>query len=206
MKLFTTATLNWFNDACCDARYLDVWDRVPLSYTPGQVIDDSWHIDHYEERITADERGKLFRRAADLLMRYQFYPPTLLTPVSDFSIQRRWMQIGDRIVQRIHLFRPFQTPILDVITMNEVVRVIQEPCRYGFTYATTVSHVEQGEWSAQLEWRESGDLVLHVTSISRPAPDEPSYLFRFMRKMQKRAHQMGITYFKQAVLATTSLP
>ena len=201
MKLLTTATLNWFDDGCCDVKYLDIWHKAPVTYQPGQVIDDSWHVDTYEVSLGQDEDGRLFRKAADHLMRYQFYPHDVLSHTSDFSLWNRWAQVGDRIVQRIHLFSLLGKPVLDVIAMNEVRQVITEPRRYGFTYVTVATHVEQGEWTACLEWDPDNQLRLTVHAISRPAPDEPSRNYSFMRALQKSAHQRGLQHFKQTILA-----
>ena len=201
MKFLTTAKLNWFDDGCCDVKYLDIWNNMALSYQPGQPLDASWHEDNYELVLGMDEDGRLFRKAADHLMRYQFYPHDVLSHTSDFSLWNRWAQVGDRIVQRIHLFSLLGKPILDVIAMNEVRQVITEPRRYGFTYVTVATHVEQGEWTACLEWDPDNQLRLTVHAISRPAPDEPSRNYSFMRALQKSAHQRGLQYFKQTILA-----
>lgn len=201
MNILTTARLNWFDDGCCDVKYLDIWNKAPLSYRLGQPIDDSWHLDEYELLVGPDEDGRLFRKAADLLMRYQFYPHDLLDHTSDFSLWNRWAQVGDRIVQRIHLFSLFGKPILDVVTMTEISQVIIEPRRYGFTYVTVEPHVEQGEWTACLEWGADNSLRLSVKAISRPSPQEPARNYSFMRSLQKSAHQRGLQHFKQAVLA-----
>lgn len=201
MKLFTTAKLDWFDDGCCDVKYLDVWNDAPLSYEPGQPIDDSWHVDEYELSLGLDADGRLFRKASDLLMRYHFYPYDVLNHTSDFSLWDRWAQVGDRIVQRIHLFSLFGKPVVDVLAMNEVRQVITEPRRYGFTCVTVDNHIEQGEWTACLEWREDNELILTVKSISRPVPQEPIRNHGFLRARQKSAHQRGLQHFKQAVLA-----
>lgn len=201
MKFLTTAKLNWFDDGCCDVKYLDIWNNTALSYQPGQLLDASWHEDNYELMLGTDEDGRLFRKAADHLMRYQFYPHDVLSHTSDFSLWNRWAQVGDRIVQRIHLFSLFGKPVLDVIAMNEVRQVITEPRRYGFTYVTVATHVEQGEWTACLEWATDNQLRLTVHAISRPAPDEPSRNYSFMRSLQKSAHQRGLQHFKQTILA-----
>lgn len=201
MKLLTTAKLDWFDDGCCDVKYLDVWNNAPLSYQTGQAIDDSWHVDEYELLLGQDEDGRLFRKASDLLMRYQFYPHNVLSQTSDFGLWNRWVQVGDRIVQRIHLFSLFGKPIVDVIAMNEVRHVITEPRRYGFTLVTIDNHVEQGEWTACLEWHEDGELSFTVKSISKPISTEPIRNHSFMRAKQKSAHQQGLQNFKQAVLS-----
>ncbi|MBK8904704.1 MAG: DUF1990 family protein [Anaerolineaceae bacterium] len=201
MKFLTTAKLNWFDDGCCDVKYLDIWNGTALSYQPGQPIDASWHVDSYELLLGTDEEGRLFRKAADLLMRYQFYPHDVLSHVSDFGLWNRWAQVGDRIVQRIHLFSLFGKPVVDVIAMNEVRQVITEPRRYGFTYVTVETHVEQGEWTACLEWDPDNQLRLAVHTISRPSPEEPARNYSFMRTLQKSAHQRGLQHFKQIALA-----
>ena len=201
MKLLTTATLNWFDDGCCDVKYLDIWHKAPVTYQPGQVIDDSWHVDTYEVSLGQDEDGRLFRKAADLLMRYQFYPQDVLSHTSDFSLWNRWAQVGDRIVQRIHLFSLFGKPIVDVIAMNEVRQVVTEPRRYGLSYVTVGHHIEQGEWNACLEWCDDNELILTIKAISRPVPQEPNRNYGYMRTRQKLAHQRGLQQFKQAVFA-----
>ena len=201
MKLLTTAKLNWFDDGCCDVKYLDVWNDAPRSYRPGQPIDDSWHVDSYEMSLGVDEDGRLFKKAADRLMRYQFYPHDVMSHVSDFGLWNRWVQAGDRIVQRIHLFSFFGKRILDVVGMTEISQVILEPRRYGFTYVTVDTHVDQGEWSTCLEWREDNELILTVNAISRPRPQEPARNYSYMRRLQQSAHQRGMAHFKQAVLA-----
>ena len=201
MNLLTTATLTWFDDGCCDVKYLDEWQHVPTNYTPAQTDTSGWHTDHHEVVIAHDEDGRLFSHAADLLMRYQFYPRHILTHVSEFGLQDRWAAVGDRIAQRIHILGLFGRPVVDVISMTEISDVIIEPHRCGFTYITVATHVEQGEWSVSLTWRPNGDLVLTMDAVSRPVPQEPSRNYPFMRAYQKVAHQQGIANFCQMVLA-----
>lgn len=201
MKFLTTAKLNWFDDGCCDVKFLDIWNDVPISYQPGQSIDDSWHVDQYELSLGHDEDGRLFQKATDLLMHYQFYPQDVVSHTSDFSLWERSAQVGDRIIQRIHLFSLFGKPILDVVAMTEISEVIAEPRRAAFTYVTVDTHVERGEWSVCLDWRDDGELCLALKAISKPKAIEPSRNYGFMRTRQKSAHQRGLQNFKQAVLA-----
>jgi hypothetical protein len=193
--------MNLFDDGCCDVRYLDEWNTVPLNYKLGQATDASWHVDRYQEFIARDENGELFHRAADLLMRYRFYPPIVMSHVADFDLEDRWLRVGDRIIQRIHLFHLFGRSVLDVVGMTEVRSITDEPHRYGFTYVTAATHVEQGQWSARVEWHQSGDVVLTVHAISRPSPQEPSRNHAFIRDFQKKSHQLGLNHFKQSVLS-----
>jgi len=199
---FTTAILNWFDDGCCDVMYLDLWHDVPVSYTSGQTISSDWHTDHYELAIGRDSSGSLFQKAADQLMRYRFYPPHVLTPLGDFDLDEpRWVQVGDRIVHRVHLIKIFDFNILDLIAMVEVSQTTSQERCYGFTYVTVATHFEQGEWSAHVVWEENDDVVIAVDAVSRPNPQEPGRNHQLMRSRQKRAHQKGLAHFKQTVLA-----
>ena len=151
--------------------------------------------------IAHDPDGKLFQRAADALMRYHFYPESLMHYVSDFSRENRWLRVGNRLVQRIHAFRLLGLPILDAITMNEIYAVSDEPRRKGFTYVTTQAHSERGEWSPAVEWRDNGDLYLTIHVLSRLAYDVSPFQLRRIRRLQTGAHHQGIEAFKRRVLS-----
>ncbi len=184
-----------------DERLLDEWRSAPLTYTPGQSIDESWHTDHDEEIIMPNAAAEQFARARDLLLRYQFYPQSIMHHVSDFSRENRLMRPGDRIVQRIHGLYVLGVPLIDGITVNEVTTVIDESRRVGFTYITTAAHAELGEWSAQVVWREDGTLILTIDAISRLAYHMPQRMAPRARRSQLQAHHDGIAAFKEAVLA-----
>jgi hypothetical protein len=73
------AKYDWFGRGRAhDARYLDEWRDVPLSYRLGQPVDTSFHRDHHEQVITENCTPAIFTRAADLLLRYQFYGSSAL--------------------------------------------------------------------------------------------------------------------------------
>jgi uncharacterized protein (UPF0548 family) len=197
------AVFVWLGRGGPDAKYLERWRGAPLSYTPGQPTDATWNTDTYEVFITHNSDGQHFERAADLLMRYQFYPDSIMFHTSDFGLENRWLRAGDRIVQRIHALSILSYPILDGLTMNEIYAVIDEPRRKGFTYVTTQVHSERGEWSPAVEWRDNGDLVLTIHVHSRLVFDPPAFYRSRVRKLQKRAHREGIESFKRQVLAGT---
>jgi hypothetical protein len=202
MRILTTATTNWLNNGCCDVKYLDLWRNAPLSYRQGQDNDSGWHIDHHKVFLLNDNNGRFFHKAADLLLRYQFYPDAILSHFGDFDLgDGRQMRVGDRIVQRIHLARLFGRPLLDIIGLTEVTQIFSEPRRRGFAYVTAAPHVEQGEWSVQVAWDNNGDLTLTLNATSRPAPQEPAISRPIMRAFQEKAHQAGITHFKELLLA-----
>ncbi len=201
MDFLTTATLSWFNDGCCDIKYLDIWANEPTSYTPGQALDDSWYRDEQELSLGQDHDGRLFQHAAHLLLHYQFYPPHLLTHTSDFSLDERPMQIGDLLLQRMHLVTLRRFPLLDVLGLTRIHQVTQEPRHCGFTHITLTPHPQEGEWSAHLTWQPNGELLLTLKAISHPRPQEPRRNHQLLRRLQKSAHQQGLNYFKKQLTA-----
>ena len=184
-------------DHARDPRLLEAWRAAPLVYQPGQPIDSSWHRDDYDIPLLPDPDGAVFERASDLLLRYRFYPMNVLRHSSDFVSENRRMRVGDRIIQRI-LIVP---PILDLLTMNEVTQVWDEPDKAGLTYITTERHDEMGEWSAWVE-RRADQLHLRIQATSRPRPHMPGILYPYGRWLQRRAHRLGIERFKQVLLTS----
>ncbi len=186
----------WFgNGRQSDGQYLQTWREAPLTYSSDQEIDFNWNVDRYEIILGKDNSGQLFQRAAELTLHNQFYPAEVMSTVSDFSRENRKVRPGDRVVQRISLLEYKGIPILDVLTMNEISEVIQEPRRAGFTYITTAAHSEIGEWSPLVEWRDNGEVVLVIDVISRIRPGVSSLARRFARRMQLRAHKLSIQNF-----------
>jgi len=183
-----------------DAQRLHDWKAAPLTCPPDPEMDEQWNVDRYEVILGHNASGDTFRRAARLVMRNQFYPPEVMTSVSDFLQEDRDVQEGDRVLQRIRIFQYNTLPILEVLTMNEITSVIAEPRRAGFTYTTTAAHSEIGEWSPLVEWRENGEVALVITVASRMRPGASDLLRRFSRRLQLRAHQLSIQNF-QARLA-----
>lgn len=195
----THAQLSWFDDGGNDAAYLLRWRDVPRNYRPGQPVDASWYHDSHQKTMATAASSALFRRAGDLLLRYRFYPTDVMQHVSDFSLAGRRLRVGDRIVQRIPLLRPFGRPLLAVLGMTEIAAVEEEPRRVGFTYVTTAVHAAQGEWSVAVDWLPNDDVALTLHAVSRPSPQEPWRNRPLMRALQKRAHRRGMAHFAALV-------
>lgn len=190
----------WFPRAPDDGRYLRLWREAPLTYQTGQAVDSTWHVDDYAVTLGSDSTSALFDRAANALMRYRFYPADVMRAISDFGLENRWVRPGDRLVQRLHIFRLRDMPLLDVVTMNEITAVVDESRRKGFTYSTTQCHAEQGEWSALINWQASGEVTLKMHAISRPGPRLPSWTHGLARRLQLRAHQRGLATFRHRAI------
>ena len=174
-----------------DVRYLDEWRRAPLTYRPGLDLTGA-HTDHYEVCLSAAADEATFGQATDHLLRYHNYPPDVMDHVSDFSRSNRRMRVGDRIIQRVHLL-----PFVDVLMMNEVVRVTSETRRTGFACITTTKHDEIGQWSPQIEHRPDGTLWLIIDTYSRP--NVPWFAQGIGRQMQLRAHRRGNEHFRHLI-------
>lgn len=186
----------WFNrHRELDAECLQAWRESPLTFAPDQVIDDQFNADHYEIVLGRDTTGNLFTRAAMITLMNQFYPPDVMANASDFGLENRSVQVGDRVLQRIHIFRVAGRPVFELLTMNEITRVIQEPRRAGFTYTTTAVHNEIGEFSPAVEWHENGEVVLRIDVLSRTLPGASALSRWLNRRMQLKAHRLSIQNF-----------
>lgn len=196
MAIPNKAVAVWFGSKKNDASYLSLWRDASITYSAGQPIDSEWHIDRYEIILGSDPTGQLFDRAGILTLRNRFYPPQVMVNTSDFQQEDRPVRSGDRIVQRIRILSAWERPLLELLTMNEITEVIDEPRRKGFTYTTTSVHSEVGEWSPCVEWRENGEVVLVIMVISKTRPGASRLAQRLARWLQLRAHHLSIANFK----------
>lgn len=181
----------WFGAGKPDTQYLDQWRSAPLTYQPQQEEAD-WHRDYHQQTLAHDSTGRVFEQARQMILRGKFYPPSLMITTTDAERNGHLLRTGDRILQRIRAISIGNLPILEVLTMNEFTEVIDEPRRAGYTYTTTTAHAEVGAWSALVEWREQGEVVLTIQAISKRKRE-------WMRRVQKRAHHRGIQYFTEMV-------
>ncbi len=188
--------LQWFKKTHKDVAYLDIWRDAKINFDPNQPIDASWSVDAYEAPLGTDAQGELFDRAVWHLLRYHFYPPSVMRHTSSFAQENRKVRVGDRIVQRIRLI----PGVLDVLTMNVVNALFYEHHRKGFSYITSENHVQTGEFTAIVTRRPNGDVVLMMHAVSKPGPRMPWFGLPFVRFYQQRAHRLGIAHF-QAQLA-----
>jgi uncharacterized protein (UPF0548 family) len=201
LRILDATRWEWLPRQSDDHVYLRRWRYVPVNYARGIETDASWQVDHYEKILGADATGQLFACAADRLLHYQFYPTDLIEPASDFAKQGRVLQLGDRLVQRIHVLRLGPWCWLDFLSANEISEVIDEPRCKGFAYVTTRGHSEVGEWSAQVAWRGDDTVTLTIHAVSKFTATVPPLVRFFARRFQLYAHQRGLAAFKPATTA-----
>lgn len=178
-----------------DLKYLQEWRSALLTYSINDDLDSNWNIDRYDIILGRDSSGTLFQDAAELTLHNCFYPPEVLQATSDYDIEHRTVRSGDHIVQRIHVLQIAGKPLLDMLTMNRITEVFQEPRRVGFTYTTTTAHIEVGEWSPRVEWRENNDVALVIEVASRIRPGTSAFARSLTRRMQLRGHKLSICNF-----------
>jgi len=207
MNYPVSALARWFGAGQKqDTQALKAWHEAPLTYDPELEIDHRWNVDRYEVVLGHDSTGELFQRAARLALHNLFYPRDVMTIVSDYSLENRAVQTGDRVLQRILIAQFNGLPVLEMLTMNQITQVYDEPRRAGFTYTTTAAHAEIGEWSPVVEWRENGEVVLVISVVSRSRPGAPAWSRRLSRRLQLRAHRISIENFKALLNGVPYLP
>jgi uncharacterized protein (UPF0548 family) len=193
------ALLVWFGrQPVSDIEYLAAWQDAPLTYSPGTLeyeIEKGFNVDHYEVIFGRDLTGGLFHRAADLALHNRFYPPEVMAVTGDYDLEDRPVRAGDGVLQRITLFQAGGRPLLEAITLDRIISVVDEARRAGFTYVTTAAHSETGEWTPMVEWGENGEVVLLINVVSRPRPGMPAWLRSRVRGLQIRAHKLSIAHF-----------
>jgi uncharacterized protein (UPF0548 family) len=110
---------------------------------------------------------------------------------------RRWQQFDLGWVQVLNPsaeFAPGQLVGVEVHTvclwsmsLNRIVETVDSPSRFGFMYATTALHVEQGQERFVIEFDPSTEAVSYlIEAVSRPRHPLASLAYPFSRAMQRR--------------------
>lgn len=172
------------------ASLLAEWKQNVVLFDPNRPTDTTWNVDSFQVNLGPDTEIHSFSRAADLLFRYQLYPKSVMTFMSDFSIEERSLRTGDYILQKGVIL----PGLLSAVTLTQVISVIIEPARRGFTYFSTNHHFIEGEFTVALVRKADGAIVLMAHSVSRPDPKLPVILRWAARQYQKRAHRSAPEY------------
>ncbi len=190
----------WFFKKRSLRELLQKWDTRESNYQPDQPIDTSWNVDGYEGILSSKPDDALFERASRALFRNVFFPPEVMTFYADFMAEDRDLRPGDRIIQRI----PILPPVLSLIAMNRVQNVFLEPDRRGYTYFSSIYHLEIGEWTAAVVRKKNGPIALMVHTISKTDPRRvPGVLRPVARRLQLRGHRLGLAHFLKLYGAPT---
>ncbi len=79
----------------------------------------------------------------DILFDYRIFPPTIMTHLSQWSLEGRKMEIGDTILQQVYV-PPFPGVSQKIIFGVRIDKITNEPNKIGFSYSTLEGHVEKG--------------------------------------------------------------
>lgn len=84
-----------------------------------------------------------------------------------------------------------------------IVKIIDEPRRFGFVYSTIPAHALSGAERFQIEWRENDDVVYDVYSYSRPNGLVAWMTLPFVRSTQQNFAIDSVRNMQNAVAAGT---
>ena len=91
------------------------------------------------------------------------------------------------------------------INFSRIVDVIDSPTRFGFMYATTALHVEEGQERFLIEFdSESGAVFYLIEAISRPRHAIARIMYPISRAMQHRFQRDSIANLKRCVAGAES--
>jgi uncharacterized protein (UPF0548 family) len=101
-----------------------------------------------------------------------------------------WVQIANgvpRLVPGELVAVEAHTALLYSISVNRIVEVVDTPTRFGFMYATTAWHVEEGQERFLIEFDTQSDSVHYlIEAVSRPRHILARIGLPFSRAMQHR--------------------
>ena len=86
LRLLTPTQFDWFVPIDRDdSPLLDAWRAAPLRYQPDDASRD-YHDDQYAVSLAPFRGPAAFAAARELLLRYRFYPPLIMTTVGDWDV------------------------------------------------------------------------------------------------------------------------
>lgn len=102
----------------------------------------------------------------DFLFDYKIFPSNIMTFLTQWSMEKRKMKIGDNILQQVFI-PPVKTFSQKVVFGVRINSLIDEPDKIGFSYETIEGHVEKGESTFTLEKSGRG-LIFKIKTFSAP--------------------------------------
>ena len=91
------------------------------------------------------------------------------------------------------------------LNLSRIVETIDTPTRFGFLYATTAMHVEEGQERFVVEFDEEHSSVTYlIEAVSRPRHPLAQLAYPFTRAMQHRFRKESQQRMHEAVTAKHS--
>ena len=177
-------------------RRLARWESRPFWPAAERGPDDRCLRDRFRRDVGREPPGAPladgpFRRAAEAILRYEVFPPSLIRPV----LRRSPVDVGDTVGI---FYRPLR--------LFFAARVIERfdgagdgVARAGFTYRTLVGHPELGEETFSVEKDlTTGVVSVELASWSRPGTRLARIGASLMRRVQVRANRRALDHLASA--------
>jgi hypothetical protein len=117
--------------------------------------------------ISIDTTKELHELDTDVLFDYKIFPSNIMSFLTQWSFEKRRIQIGDTIVQQAFIlpFRKFSQKIIFGVRINSI---INERDKIGFSYETLEGHIEKGISVFTIEKTPDQKTVFKVHTFSQP--------------------------------------
>ena len=153
---------------------------------------------HDLSRSNLGQGQQIFEAARDAFRRWSQFDLGWVQ-VLDFGAE---IAAGQLVAVEVH------TVCLWSVVFNRIVETVDSPTRFGFMYATTALHIEQGQERFVVEFDPTTEAVSYlIEAVSRPRHPLARLAYPFSRAMQHRfakdsherfAHYVGRTLSSQS--------
>jgi len=132
---------------------------------------------HDRSRSNVGQGPQIFEAARDAFLRWR-------------QFDLGWVQVlnpGAEIAAGQLVGAEVQTVCLWLVIFNRIVETVDSPTRFGFMYATTALHIEQGQERFVVEFDPATEAVSYlIEAVSRPRHPLARLAYPFSRAMQHR--------------------
>jgi uncharacterized protein (UPF0548 family) len=162
-----------------------------LTLTDGALGTPPKGFVHDLSRTEVGRGLQAFEAARDAFRRWQQFDlgwVQVLNPSAEISP-------GQLVGVEVH------TVFLWSMSLNRLVETVDSPSRFGFMYATTALHVEQGQERFVIEFDPSTEAVSYlIEAVSRPRHPLARLAYPFSRAMQRRFARDSHARLRQNIL------
>ena len=147
---------------------------------------------HDRSRSHLGQGQQVFEAARDAFLRWRQFDlgwVQVLNPGAEIAA-------GQLVGVEVH------TACLWSVIFNRIIETIDSPSRFGFMYATTALHVEQGQERFIIEFDpRTGAVSYLIEAVSRPRHPLARLAYPFSRAMQHRFASDSHARLRRAILA-----
>ncbi len=141
-----------------------------------------------------------FRRVAAAIVRFDVFPPALVTPV----LRRMPIEIGDTVGVYYRTVVPGVAFFFASRVVDRFAHHTDGRWRAGFTYRTLRGHPELGQETFCVEKDDAGEVLVALRSWSRPGTRLARALAPFVRLVQVRANESALAHLEEVARSAPS--